>query len=107
MKKYVVVAHPDICTFCYFGDLFEDSEKLAENIHSLNQGIANSAFHDLFYREYPSRKRNTGMRIQVIRWSESDFVTIVETTNNKTEHIIYWLRLGNEGVGWHIEVSTN
>jgi len=86
----------------YFGDLFEDSEKLAENIHSLNQGVVDSAFYDLFYKEYPLRNRNTGMRIQVIRLSESDIGITIELTNNKNEHIIYWILAGPNGVGQHI-----
>jgi len=85
----------------YFGDLFEDSEKLAENIHS-TQGDANSAFYDVFYREYPLRSRNTGLRIKIIRHSEPHLETIVELTNNKAEHIIYKLGVGYDGVSRHV-----
>jgi len=89
----------------YFGDFFENSEQLAENVHSLNQETVNSAFHDLFYKEYPLKNRDTGLRVLAIRQSISTGKIIVDLTNNESNHITYLLIGGNGGINYHYNIE--
>jgi len=85
----------------YFGDIVNVDEAAFNYAMDSVDGSLRLIIDRFFTGEYNPVPRNTGMRIKVIR-SEPHFVTIVELTNNRNEHITYWIMAGTVGVGWHI-----
>ena len=85
----------------YFGDIVNVDEAAFHHAMGSFDGSLRLIMDRFFTGEYNPVPRNTGMRIQVIRF-EPHFRMIVELTNNKNEHITYWILAGTGGVGQHI-----
>jgi hypothetical protein len=86
----------------YFGDIVNVDELAFHHAMGAPDDSLQLIIDKLSIGEYNPIPRNTGMHIQVIRWSGSDFVTTVELTNKKNEYIVYWILASREGIWQHV-----